>query len=343
MKKKVYLCGCLFVALVALPLMSSAQVDYSVVQVNEESGVNFTQITTDNDYVCMPQVKRTGRGVDWFSNRILDISIDGSQLAYLSFRSNTTNIFIKDIDKRGASTQRTNRQAVLDFSYSPDGNYICFSEANGKQNQIFQTSATSGYVCRQITSGNKDYSPVYSSDMKNIFFTRMENNGASVWSYDIESNFLSSYTKGLNPCPMKGENCILCARASASGRSEIWRVNFQTGVEECIVSDPVRSFSTPSVSPDGQWILFVGSNMLTIGEKNYYGGETLYNKRYYNGYYNTDIFACHTDGTNIVQLTYHAADDLSPVWSRDGRAVYFVSQRGSSTGTANVWRMDFNY
>lgn len=318
-----------FLFILALGVLpATAQVDYSVVQVNEESGTNFTQITTDNDYVCMPEVKRSGHGINWLSNRILDLSVDGSQLAYLSARSNTTNIFIKDIGKQGASVQRTNRQFVLDFTYSPDGKYICFSEANGKLNQIFQTSATSGYVCRQITSGNKDYSPVYSADMKNIFFARMENNGASVWSYDVGSNFLSSYTKGLNPCPTTGKNSILCTRINAEGRGEIWRVNYQTGIEECIVSDPSRSFTTPSISPDGRWILFVGSNALTNGNTQYF---------------NTDIFACHVDGTQLVQLTYHAADDISPVWSRDGRFIYFISQRGSATGTANVWRMDFAY
>lgn len=314
--------------LMLLPATLFAQVDYSVIQVKEETGTNFTKITTDNDYVCMPEVRRTGRGVNWLSNRILDISTNGSQLAYLSLRSNTTNIFIKDLDKQGASVQRTNRQAVLDFTYSPDGKYICFSEANGKVNQIFQTSATSGYVCRQITSGNTDYSPVYSNDMKYIFFSRTEKNGASVWSYDIGSNFLSSYTAGLNPCPIKGESSILCTRFNAEGRGEIWRVNYQTGVEECIVSDPVRSFTTPSLSPTGDWILFVGSNALTNGNRQYH---------------NTDIFACHSDGTHMVQLTYHAADDLSPVWSRDGNYVYFISQRGSATATANVWRMDFVY
>ncbi len=311
-----------------IPTMVYAQVDYSVIQVNEESGNNFTQITTDNDYVCMPQVKRTAKGLNWLSNRILDISIDGRQLAYLSFRNNTTNIFIKDIGKQGASVQRTNRQAVLDFSYSPDGKYICFSETNGKLNQLFQTSSTSGYVCRQITGGNKDYSPIYSNNMKNIFFARLENNGTSIWSYDINSNFLSSYTKGMNPYPSKDENIILCTRINADGRGEIWRVNYQTGIEECIVSDPNRSFTTPSLSPDNRWVLFVGSSVLMNGKQQYF---------------NTDLFACHVDGTHLVQLTYHAADDLSPVWSKDGQSIYFVSQRGSATGTANVWKMDFAY
>ncbi|MBQ7901996.1 MAG: S-layer homology domain-containing protein, partial [Clostridia bacterium] len=36
-------------------------------------------------------------------------------------------------------------------------------------NQIYQNSAINGYVCRKITSKNKDYSPVYSEDMKNKF------------------------------------------------------------------------------------------------------------------------------------------------------------------------------
>ena len=305
-----------------------AQVDYSVVSVNEESGIDFTRITSDNDYVCMPEVRRGNGSVNWLSNRILDVSVDGSQLAYMSARNNTTNIFIKDIDKQGSSVQRTNRQAVLDFSYSPDGRYICFSEANGRFNQIFQTDARSGYVCRQITSNNRDYSPVYSHDMKNIFFARQENNGTSVWSYNIGNNFLSSYTKGMNPCPQNKPSSIICTRTNAEGRSEIWSINYATGIEECILADPIRSFTTPSVSPDGKWILMVGSNILQNGTMRYA---------------NTDIFVCRTDGTQLTQLTYHAADDLSPVWSRNGRYIYFISQRGSATGTANVWRIPFVY
>lgn len=323
--KKIRAC---LILMLALPAAAVAQVDYSVVSVNEESGMEFTRITSDNDYVCMPEVRRAGRSVNWLSNRILDVSVDGTQLAYLSARNNTTNIFIKDIGKQGSSVQRTNRQAVLDFSYSPDGRYICFSERSGRLNQIFQTDARSGYVCRQITGSNQDFSPIYSADMKNIFFARQETNGISVWSYSIGNNFLSSYTKGMNPYPLRRQNSILCSRVNAQGKGEIWRVNYDTGIEECILSDPERSFTSPVLSPDGKWILVVGGNVLMNGTA---------------AYANTDIFVCRTDGTQLSQLTYHAADDLSPVWSRDGRFIYFISQRGSATGTANVWRMTFVY
>ena len=35
---------------------------------------------------------------------------------------------------------------------------------------MFITDSHKGYVCRQITTEYQDYSPIYSPDMKNIFF-----------------------------------------------------------------------------------------------------------------------------------------------------------------------------
>lgn len=278
--------------------------------------------------VCMPEVRRTASGIGWFSNRILDISKDGTQIAYLSYRNNTTNIFIKDLAKQGASIQKTNRTAVMDFAYSPDGKNICFSEARGKTNQIFQTTADKGFICRQITSGNQDYSPIYSSDMSLIFFARQENNSTSLWSYHMQNNFLANYCPGMNPWPVKGEDAFICIRPNSAGNSEIWKVNYSTGVEECIVSQPGRDFTSPSISPDGKWLLFVGSSKIESGTIKYW---------------NTDIFVSRLDGTEFTQLTYHAADDLSPVWSKDGRSIYFVSQRGSAEAKANIWHMTFEY
>lgn len=304
------------------------RVDYSVVFVPEESGNNITRISTAGDYVCLPIVKRSGIGVSWNTNRILGISPDGTQLAYISNRNNATNIFLTDLSRQGGSVQRTNRQGVQDFSFSADGKYICFSEVRGKECQIFQTDAKSGYVCRQITSGARDYSPVYSNDGKQVFFAREEKKGFSVWSYNIANNFLATYSVGLNPSPIPGTSAYFCTRFSTTGNSEIWRVNYETGLEECIVSDPTRSFASPNISPDGNWLLMVGSSFIESGTIRYW---------------NTDLYACHTDGTNLTQLTYHAADDLSPVWSADGKKIYFISQRGDAEGTANIWRMDFNY
>lgn len=318
----------LLISWFGLSSLNAQSVDYSVVSAEEERGIDFMQITSANDYVCMPIVNRKGNSINWLTNRIIDVTPDGKYIAYVSARNESTNIFVKELGKQGGSVQRTNRKAILDFSYSPDGKYIVFSENRGSSHQIFLTDASEGYVCRQITSANQDYSPIYTSDMSNILFARLENNNVSIWSYDVKSNFLSSYSSGMNPYPLKGDGIYLCARVNSDGCSEIWRINIRTGVEECIVSDANRSFTTPVLSPDGKWVLFVGvSDIVT---PNFV-------------YKNTDIYACRIDGTSMVQLTYHAADDLSPVWSRDGKYVYFVSQRGSATATANIWRMPFVY
>ena len=305
--------------------VSYAQVDYSVVSVNEETGIDFTKISSDNDYVCMPEVSRNSNGANWWSNKVIGVTKDGGRIAYLSFRNNATNVFIKDLSKTGVSKQRTNRQSVLDFSYSPDGKTICFSEQNGKTTRIFTTDAENGYVCRQITSNEKDYAPCFSTDMKQIFFSRQEKNGTSIWSYNVQNNFLSNFTKGMNAVSVNND-VVLCVRPSSNNFYEIWRINYSTGTEECIISDVNHSFTTPSISPDGQWVLFVGSSKLMNGNR---------------AYWNTDIFVARMDGSQLTQLTYHAADDLSPVWSKDGRYIYFVSQRGSTEGTANIWRMNF--
>ena len=104
-------------------------------------------------------------------------------------------------------------------------------------------------------------------------------------------------------------------------------IDYQKGMEECVVSDPKRSFTTPSISPDGKWILMVGSSLIDKGPRKKYP--------------NTDIFVSSIDGSNLIQLTYHPADDISPVWGKDGKSIYFISQRGSSKKVANVWRIDF--
>lgn len=304
--------------------IQAQQVDFSVVSVPEETGIEFKKISSANDNVCLPEARRRGNDIQWFSNRVLAIVPGNEDIAYLSARNGTTNIFVKDLQKQGGSRQRTNRAGVIDFSYSPDGKDLYFSERRGNTTQIFRTDAQNGYACRQITSGANDYSPVCIGNQ--IFFARQENNGCSIWSYNLKDNFLSSYSTGLNPTSVPKEQTLILTRPSATGQSEIWKVNYNTGVEECIISDPQRSFTTPMVSPDGKYIVFVGSSLLE-------GPGFLYP--------NTDIYVSRIDGTDLRQLTYHAANEFSPVWDETGHYIYFVSQRGDANGMANIWRMNF--
>jgi len=315
-----------------IPLMLSVALnaqtfDYSLpVQEERELNLDLKKITSDDDCVYMPPVRKTSN-LNWMTNNVIGLDPNRKNISWISVRNNSSNIFVRALDG-GSALQRTNRQSVLDFNYSPDGNRFCFSEANGQTNRIFTTDANKGYVCKQMTNDERDYSPIYSSDQKYIFFTRKENRGGfGIWRYDLTENSLSYITSGINPYPIKGTTEILCVRTSNNGKNEVWKINYETGDEVCIVSDAERNFSSPTLSPDGKWILMVGSSEFQFKRKKYP---------------NTDIFVCSIDGTNLTQLTYHPANDLSPQWSSDGKYIFFVSERGSKTKTPNIWRLSFN-
>lgn len=313
--------------------------DYSIVFVPEEGGVKFEKITDDNDMVARygGHIVSKATGIfgskkttmlDWWILPQIAVSPKGDKIGYINEKNGTNNIMIKNASKGGASVQRTFRTNVQGFTWSPDGKELCFTEVRGGHQGIYLVSAEQGTVVKQISNGvDNDMGGVITRDGNTIFFHRGEGlSSYSLWSYDRKTNLFSNYSRGMTACPVPGKSStIYCGRFTDRKESEIWRINFETGVEELILGATNKSYTTPQLSPNGQWLLVVGNSK---SEKE--------------GLVNTDIFVVRTDGTQLTQLTYHPGNDLSPVWSPDGRSIFFLSQRGSASRVYNVWRMDFN-
>ena len=336
--KKIFLL--LTLAVAVLPASAKKiTFDYSLVFVPEEGGVKFEKITEDADYVSdyhRSLVRRSSTAfgskqtntLSWWVIPQIAVSPDGTRIGYINEKNNTTNIMVKSASKGGASIQRTFRTNVKGFSWSPDGKTLCFTEERGGHDGIYLVDANQGTVVRQISNGlDNDLGGVITRDGNTIFFHRGEGfSSYSLWSYDCKTNLFSNYSRGMTVCPIPGQkNTVYCARFTNNRDSEIWRVNFETGVEEVLLAVPGKSFTTPQLSPDGNWLLVTGSSR---SEKE--------------GIDNTDIFAIRTDGTQLTQLTYHPGNDLSAVWAPNGKSIFFLSQRGSKDRYYNVWRMDFN-
>ncbi len=306
----------------------------------EESGMNIRKITdeTSNSVLgcrtyagfagAFAASKTAGSKAErfyWSSPRLLAVSPDGTELAYLSHNNKQDNVMIRSAYSSGAATQRTFRD-VNSFSWGTD-NQIYFSDRSDVEHvQIGATDAHAGSIIRQLTSNNVDNDPVVSKDGSLMFFTRSDGQGQSIWSLNLKNGTLTSCARGYNPCLVPGNNDVFyCVRNNSNGMSEIWYVDFVKGKETLILSDKSKSFSNPSLSPDGRWIVIQGNGKSSINKKQ-----------------NLDIFVVRTDGTNLTQLTYHPDTDCCPVFSEDGKGIYFISARANKDGYFNIWKMNFD-
>jgi TolB protein len=155
----------------------------------------------------------------------------------------------------------------------------------------------------------------------------------------------------------------------------LWRQNLDSGVAEQLTAGPGYDYQ-PDVSSDGRWVIYdsyskdaielwaldlntMQSLQLTHGsavnlEPRFSpdGKRVAFVSTSYNGHFHifTGDFS---EGqlTNVARLTgenrstlpryYYSVFDheISPVWSRDGSEILFISNRGHLYGTGGFWRM----
>ncbi len=89
------------------------------------------------------------------------------------------------------------------------------------------------------------------------------------------------------------------------------------GVRDLLAMDRI---SSPAIAPDGSQVAF------SLRETDLEGDRG-----------RTDIWVQKLDGGDARRLTRHLAGDSSPVWSSDGKTLYFLSSR---SGSNQVWSLD---
>ena len=119
---------------------------------------------------------------------------------------------------------------------------------------------------------------------------------------------------------MSRNHVLLVALACWCGAFAIGAVTAVAQPRTFTVNDLIAMdrLSEPAASPDGTRIVFTQSVL-----------DQAANRR------RTDLWIVGLDGTGLRQLATHPASDSSAVWSRDGKAVYFLSGR---SGSSQVWR-----
>lgn len=313
-----------------------------VVYTPEESALGLVKVTNEaNNSVIGPNVydapwkgllntskqpmasSKEGK-FSWSVRHRLSVSPDGLKIAHIAKMEDQFNVVIRNAFGTSTTMQRTFRD-VRSVFWGPD-DMLYFEDVNGINTYVCAVNAEQGSLVTQLTNGTvQDHDPV-TLDGKTIFFTRSSDRGPSIWSINRETGTLTSCARGCQPCLIPGNpDAFYCMRNSSNGRSEIWYVDFVRGQETLVVSDEKRSYANPCLSPDGRWLVCEGNSVSTDKKKER----------------NLDIYAVATDGSQVVQLTYNSSTDANPVFSPDGRYVYFISDRANDKKYYNIWQMHF--
>jgi len=207
-------------------------------------------------------------------------------------------------------------------SLSPDGKWVVFGAETEGNFDIFLQSTTSGAHPVNLTkdSADDDDMPAFSPDGERIAF-RSSREGGGIFVMGRTGEAVRRVTRsGFNPAWSPDGLQI----AFASGRMDVNPQNSEIQSELWVVSaaggEPRRlhegDANQPSFSPHNKRIAFARR-----------GGSVP--RR-------ADIWTIPAAGGTATRVTDDDPTDWNPIWTPDGRSIYFVSDR---SGTMNLWRI----
>jgi Tol biopolymer transport system component len=220
-------------------------------------------------------------------------------------------------------------------SLLPDGRWVLYSGQETGNRDIYLLS-TSGQNPINLTADSPadDDEPAASPDGERIAFRSSREGGGifvmgrtgegvrRVTPVGVSAAFNPTWSPKGDEIAYTTENVQLTP-LNWERKSELWVVNATTGEQRRIeVDDAVQA----SWSPRGHRIAYVSRRQQgSAGDRT--GGST--------GRV-MDIYTIPPGGGEPAAATDDQATDWSPVWSPDGRYLYFVSERG---GSMNLWRV----
>ncbi len=209
-------------------------------------------------------------------------------------------------------------------SLSPDGQWVAYRGTAAGNGDIFVRDVD-GQQTINLTDGSADddSEPAFSPDGSRIAFSSA-GSGIAVVSRSGREEPKRLTSTGFSPdWTPDGRRIVyatLNARDTGPHVSEGMLIDVATG-EGTRISE--GDFRQPSVSPHGLRVAYWGRPFQAFSRRRVTGTRG-------------DIWTVRLDGSDPKQVTRDGATESRPLWSADGRFLYYISARA---GTSGVWRV----
>jgi Tol biopolymer transport system component/serine/threonine protein kinase/pimeloyl-ACP methyl ester carboxylesterase len=223
--------------------------------------------------------------------------------------------------KNASFTQLTDQAGAEFFpSLSPDGKSLVYaSRAAGNWDIYLQR--VGGRNSTNLTKDSRadDTQPSFSPDGQRIAF-RSDREGGGIYVMGATGESVTRLSDfGYSPAwSPDGERILVGTEkipqpSTRPTKSQLWMINVKTNERQLISEGDALQ---PNFSPHRQRITY-WSRPSRAGQRE-------------------NIWTIPADGGEAVAVTNGSTTDLNPIWSPDGRYLYFSSNRG---GSINVWRV----
>lgn len=263
------------------------------------------------------------RGLVWFVALVAIVVLSIAAGVLLSRRSAATATAVAIVSDAAQVTFEEGIEAAP--SLSPDGRRIAYERAG----DVYVRELGGGSAIN-LTPDSPDYDgePAFSPDGRSIAFSSRRDGGelnGGIWIVDVTGGPARRLTNaGFSPAWSPDGRELLYATEFVRGSSRptnrvrisgLRRVDVARGVTR-----PIGSFDVaqPQWSPNGHRIVFWRGFV----------------PDQFPGRFN--VWTMRPDGTDLVAVTDDEILVWNPVWSPDGRFVYYCSMRG---GSAGIWRV----
>jgi Tol biopolymer transport system component/C-terminal processing protease CtpA/Prc len=221
--------------------------------------------------------------------------------------------------------------AVASFaepSLSPDGSEIAFVSAG----DIWTVPSSGGEARLLVSNEAAESRPLYSPDGTRIAFVSTRTGNGDIYVLTLATNELLRITYDdqavqLDSWSRDGDWLYLSSgRSDISGMSDEFRVRSQGGTPMPVAADRYAAEFWGAPSPDGK-VLAITARGVSRGQWWRKGHSHLDESE-------IDLVTETASTPNYTPIVPMGAKSGWPMWSPDGRTLYFVSDRG---GSANLW------